>query len=127
MSATTITDGVEGLDDDDEFGNPPGYTDWYNTQFFGQPVDTKRDHACEAAWRAAMTFARRLRPQLPPAYIVDTETGSVRLQVDEAMVERMARKVAETAGEDYDSIGELAQGILKDTQRAALNPESDRG
>lgn len=50
-------EGVEGLDEDDEFGNPPGYTDWYNTQFFGQPVDTKRDHACEAAWRAALTAA----------------------------------------------------------------------
>lgn len=33
----------------------------------------------------ARDIARRLRPQLPPAYIVDTETGSIRPQVDEAM------------------------------------------
>lgn len=66
-------EGVEGLDEDDEFGNPPGYTDWYNTQFFGQPVDTKRDHACEAAWRSAMTFARRLRPQVEGAAVALAE------------------------------------------------------
>lgn len=40
--------------------------------------------------------------------------------VDDAMVERMARVVATRAGEDYDAIGEFAQTLLKDTQRAAL-------
>lgn len=44
------------VDEDDEFGNPPGYTDWYNQQFAGQHVDTKRDHDCEVAWRAAVRY-----------------------------------------------------------------------
>lgn len=43
-----------------------------------------------------------------------------RAVVDEAMVERSARVVAEIAGEDFDKIGEFAQGVLRDTQRAAL-------
>ncbi len=47
------------VDEDDEFGNPPGYSDWYNAHFYGQPVNTHRDHACEAAWRAALKHSGR--------------------------------------------------------------------
>lgn len=40
--------------------------------------------------------------------------------VDDAMVERAARVVAQRVGENFDRIGEFAQTILLDTQRAAL-------
>lgn len=40
--------------------------------------------------------------------------------VTEAMVEAAARVVAYRAGEDFDHVGEFTQGILLDTQRAAL-------
>jgi hypothetical protein len=42
------------------------------------------------------------------------------VDVDEAMVERMARVVAQHAGEDFDDIGSFARSVLMDTQRAAL-------
>lgn len=47
---------VTGVPEDDD-GQPVGYADWYNTRYFGQSVDTSRDHACESAWRAGYTAA----------------------------------------------------------------------
>jgi len=41
---------------EDEDGLPVGYAAWYNARYNGQPCDTQRDHACEAAWRAAIDF-----------------------------------------------------------------------
>lgn len=40
---------------EDGDGLPVGYADWYNRKFKGQPVDTARDHACEDAWRSALS------------------------------------------------------------------------
>lgn len=41
---------------EDEDGMPVGYADWYNSRYAGTVVDTQRDHACEAAWRAAISL-----------------------------------------------------------------------
>ncbi len=60
---------------DDDDGMPVGYPNWYNQQFFGQHVDTQRDHYCESAWRAALARKR----VLPASVIVG--------MVDAAMVE----------------------------------------
>lgn len=54
---TTERKAVDVLAEDSD-GMPLGYADWYNRQFCGQIVDTSRDHACEAAWRAGALHDR---------------------------------------------------------------------
>jgi hypothetical protein len=56
LSALTAEAG-KGEVTEDEDGMPVGYADWYNTKFFGQQVDTRRDHYCEEAWRSAIALS----------------------------------------------------------------------
>ena len=64
-----------------------------------------------------------------PHYNVYTATPAGK--VDEAMVDRACRVVAERAGEDFDHLGDATQSILRETQRAALtaalHPEPVQG
>ena len=81
------------------------------------PIESLKAVLCDPEGKCCIYGSDRDRQIVDEALATLTAASG---GVDEGMVERAARVVAKVAGEDFDQLGEFTQGVLMDTQRAAL-------